>query len=166
MKLLPYEQLTYTTQLTHFEIKRELEEHTVDESVFLLDFFKPVKEKPYKGTVSEKYFKIIRRAFFLDQRAHPPLVIGSIHRHVDKSLVKIVIRPTVLQLAIYSLAIALITPFSLWSIITAPDKAFTWSPLLIALVMYISIIIHFNKESRAYKKNIGNILEAEEVKIL
>src|SRR6218665_1573325 len=110
MKFLPYEDVTYETKLTTEEIMSRLTDY-IDTKNFLeirLISYEQ-SDKSYEGEINKRKFRMRRLSDSV--RNTPPFIIGDIENNLDKTIIRVKIRPSIGYLIWMSIWFTLVTVF-------------------------------------------------------
>lgn len=161
MILLPYENITYRSQLEPETIAIRLQQFTEPEKYFR--FFWD-KSKSYEGVIENSHFKISRIIFY--QNSFLPIIRGKVERKMNSTVIEVKMKMKFLVIALIILVwlIGFGIFIKLDSIIILKDELKTFSFLLPAIIFFFAYLlpmIAFKIESRIAKKFLKKQFEAE-----
>lgn len=157
MILIPYETVSYTTNLSKEAVRERLAEVVRPTMSFSFSFWKDPGGKEYRGEVNEDGFEIVR--IIRGRNSFIPVISGDISEQVGGCTIAVSMRLHFFVMVFIVFWCGIVGMGAVSALVSSHGNAVV--PICMLLFMYFMTIIGFNIEKNRSIKDLQRILDAE-----
>ena len=167
-RFFPFENFILQTKLSPADVLSRVSNSIEPRKNFQFSFFSVARSKPYEGKIFGSNFEINRIIYY--RNSFLPVIRGTIYTYLDRTEIKITMRPTVFVIVFMSfwlgtvglvcVAMIIVALTQLEKIFQGGVSLFAFIPIGMFIVGAAMIVVGFKTESKKAEQFLTELFEA------